>query len=188
MLSSYLNQHLMCYSKRTIIFNYLFRAVSLVCCCYILLVSLPIETKATSTYYDNNNLIVKGRLIYVSSSNGTPVDNLQDGTIHTIYFNKEAERSLVKEPYLSNLSSENAKGWIGDGYEISLPYSQMLAVTQPHNYGNGTRNATAYYEVEVEEINTILLYKSFFSSDYIVIFISGICILIVSVIFKRLTS
>lgn len=176
------------FSMKTTISRCFLRVASLVCCCFILLGNLPIEIDATSTYYDNNNLTVKGKLRYVSSTNGTPVDNLDDGSIHTLYFNKESERSLVIEPYLSNLSSDTAKGWISDGYEISLPYSQMLAVTQLHNYGNGTRNGTAYYEVEVNEINTLLLYKSHFSSDYSVIFISGVCILILSCIFKRLTS
>lgn len=185
---NYSRKHLMHYSKKIITFKFARLFGLLGCSLCILFSNSQIAIEATSTYYNNNNLTVTGRLIYVSSTYGTPVDNLADGSQHTIYLNKEAERSIVTDPYLSNLSTNNIQGWIEDGYEISLPYSQMLAVTQPHNYGNGTRNATAYYEVEVEEINTILLYKSFFGTDYTVIFISGICILIISALFKRLTS
>lgn len=147
-----------------------------------------IGINATSTYYQNNNLTVTGTLIYIGSSNntGSPVDNLADGREHTIYLNKEAERSLVKDPYLTNLSNNTVKGWIEDGYEIQIPYSQTLAVTQPHYSTNGsTRNATAYYEVNVSDINTLLLYRSYNGSYIGYIICGGIFVIILSHLLKR---
>lgn len=143
---------------------------------------------ATSTYYQNNNLTVTGTLTYIGSANnsGSPVDNLADGRLHTIYLNKEAERSLVKDPYLSNLSNNTVTGWIEDGYEIQIPYSQTLAVTQPHYTANGsTRNATAYYEVTVSELNTLLLYRSYNGSYIGYIICGGVFVIILSHLLKR---
>lgn len=147
-----------------------------------------IGINATSTYYNNNNLTVTGILTYIGSSNisGSPVDNLADGREHTIYLNKEAERSLVKDPYLTNLSNNTVTGWIEDGYEVQIPYSQTLAVTQPHYNTNGsTRNSTAYYEVNVSDINTLLLYRSYNGSYIGYIICGGVFVIILSHLLKR---
>lgn len=160
--------------------------------CLLLLFGLCLHCStgisATSTYYNNNNLTVTGILTYIGSSNnsGSPVDNLADGREHTIYLNKEAERSLVKDPYLTNLSNNTVTGWIEDGYEVQIPYSQTLAVTQPHYTTNGsTRNATAYYEINVSDINTLLLYRSYNGSYIGYIISGGIIIIILSHVLKR---
>lgn len=181
-----LNKHLLHCSNKTITFKFLSHFLSLVCVFCILCTSLATEIDATSTYYQNNNLTVTGHLNYIGSSSGTPVDNLDDGSNHTIYLNREAERCLVIDPYLTNLSSNAVTGWINDGYEVQIPYSQTLAVTQPHYNTNGTtRNATAYYEVNVKDINTLLLYRSYNGSYIGYIICGGIVIIILSHLLKR---
>lgn len=139
---------------------------------------------ATSTYYKNNELYIVGTLTYLGSSQGTPLDNLADGRLHTIYLNAEAERCIVIDPYVSNMSVNNLEGWIDDGYEIQIPYSQMLHVTQPHQYNNGQRNSTAYYEVTVEEIRTNLLYRPDRNDNYITMLCGGGLLLILYTVFK----
>lgn len=129
-------------------------------------------------------MYLTGTLTYIGSNNGTPVDNLADGRKHTIYLNAEAERSLAIDPYLTNMSSQTAEGWIDDGYEVQIPYSQMLHVTQLHNYGTGTRNATAYYEVTVDEIQTNLLYRPQRNDNYITILCGGGLLLLLYTVFK----
>lgn len=185
-LGNCLNKHSMRCFNKTIIFKFLSQCLSSVCVFCILCLSLVTATNATSTYYNNNNLTVTGSLNYIGSSSGTPVDNLDDGSKHTIYLNREAERCLVIDPYLTNLSSNAVTGWVNDGYEIQIPYSQTLAVTQPHYNTNGsTRNATAYYEVNVDDINTLLLYRSYNGSYIGYIVCGGIVIIILSHLLKR---
>lgn len=141
---------------------------------------------STSTYYNNNELFLTGTLNYIGSTQGTPVDNLADGQIHTIYLNAEAERCIAIDPYVTNMSAETVKGWINDGYEIQIPYSQTLAVSQPHYYGSTgtTRNATAYYEVTVEEIRTNLIYRPDRNDNYITILCGGGLLLLLYTVFK----
>lgn len=141
---------------------------------------------STSTYYHNNELFLTGTLTYISSTQGTPVDNLDDGQIHTIYLNAEAERCIAIDPYVTNMSAETVKGWINDGYEIQIPYSQTLAVSQPHYYGSTgtTRSATAYYEVTVEEIRTNLIYRPDRNDNYITILCGGGLLLLLYTVFK----
>lgn len=155
-----------------------------VCCLCTSLISFSVEIEATSTYYQNNELFLTGTLNYIGSSQGTPVDNLDDGQQHKIYLNAEAERCIAIDPYLTNMSSQTAEGWIEDGYEIQIPYSQMLHVTQLHTYGTGTRNATAYYEVEVEDIRTNLLYRPDRNDNYITILCGGGLLLLLYTVFK----
>lgn len=184
----YSKKLLISFFNKIITSSYILRSVFLVCCCCILCLNLAIGINATSTYYRNNNLTVSGKLIYIGSSNntGSPVDNLADGKVHILYLNKEAERSLVYDPYLTNLSSNTVSGWIEDGYEIQIPYSNTLAVTQPHYSANGsTRNATAYYEVEVTDINTLLLYRSNNGAYIGYIVCGGIIVIILSHLLKR---
>ena len=178
------NKHSTHSYKITTISSYVLRFLSLVCCLSILCVNLPIETEATSTYYKNNELFLTGTLIYIGSSQGIPVDNLADGRIHKIYLNAEAERSIAIDPYVTNMSSQTAEGWIEDGYEIQIPYSQMLHVTQPHTYGTGTRNATAYYEVTVDEIRTNLLFRCDRNNNYITLLCGGGILLLLYTVFK----
>lgn len=174
-------------------FRQSWRIKSLVCllvwslfagCLSIFLTNYSPAIEATSTYYQNNELFLTGTLTYIGSSQGTPVDNLADGQLHTIYLNAEAERCIAIEPYLTNMSSQNAEGWIEDGYEIQIPYSQMLHVTQPHTYGTGTRTATAYYEVTVEDIRTNLLYRPDRNDNYITILCGGGLLLLLYTVFK----
>lgn len=152
----------------------------------IFLTNFSPKIKATSTYYQNNELFFKGTLTYISSTQGTPVDNLADGQIHTIYLNAEAERCIAIDPYVTNMSAETVKGWIDDGYEIQIPYSQTLAVSQPHYYGSTgqTRSATAYYEVNVEEIRTNLIYRPDRNDNYITIMCGGGLLLLLYTVFK----
>lgn len=155
-------------------------------CLSIFLTNYSPAIEATSTYYKNNELFLTGTLTYIGSSQGTPVDNLDDGKIHTIYLNAEAERCIAIDPYLTNMSSQTAQGWIEDGYEIQIPYSQTLTVSQPHYYGTGTttRTATAYYEVTVEDIRTNLIYRPDRNDNYITILCGGGLLLLLYTVFK----
>lgn len=139
---------------------------------------------STATYYDNNELFIVGTLTYIGSTNGKPVDNLADGRTHTIYLNAEAERCIAIDPYVTNMSADTVKGWIDDGYEIQIPYSQMLHVTQPHYYNNYERSGTAYYEITVEEIRTNLLYRPDRNNNYITILCGGGLLLLLYTVFK----
>lgn len=174
------------YSRITTISSCALHFGLLVCLFCILFSSLPIETNATSTYYQNNELFFTGTLTYISSTQGTPVDNLADGQLHKIYLNAEAERCIAIDPYVTNMSTETVNGWIDDGYEIQIPYSQTLAVSQPHYYGSTgqTRNATAYYEVTVEEIRTNLIYRPTRNDNYITILCGGGLLLLLYTVFK----
>lgn len=173
-------------SKKTITSKFVSLFGSLACLLFTLFLSSQIEIEATSTYYNNNELFFSGTLTYLSSTQGTPVDNLADGQIHTIYLNAEAERCIAIEPYVTNMSADTVKGWIDDGYEIHIPYSQTLAVSQPHYYGSTgqTRNATAYYEVTVDEIRTNLLYRPDRNNNYITILCGGGLLLLLYTVFK----
>lgn len=139
---------------------------------------------STATYYDNNELFIVGTLTYIGSTNGKPVDNLADGSTHIIYLNAEAERCIAIDPYVTNMSADTVKGWIDDGYEIQIPYSQMLHVTQPHYYNNYERSGTAYYEITVEEIRTNLLYRPDRNNNYITILCGGGLLLLLYTVFK----
>lgn len=154
------------------------------CCLFILLVNFSTQINASSTYYQNNELYIVGKLKYIGSSQGTPIDNLADGNTHTIYLNAEAERCIAIDPYVTNMSADTLQGWINDGYEIQIPYSQMLYVTQPHIYNNYERSATAYYEITVEEIRTNLLYRPDRNDNYITILCGGGLLLLLYIIFK----
>lgn len=157
--------------------------LSFVCYLSISLASYS-PVNSTSTYYQNNELYIKGTLTYIGSSQGTPIDNLADGSVHTIYLNAEAERCIGMDPYVTNMSSNTLEGWINDGYEISIPYSQMLHVTQPHYYNNYERAGTAYYEITVEEIRTNLLYRPDRNDNYITILCGGGLLLLLYTVFK----
>ena len=148
-----------------------------VCSLSILLGSLPtrIEAEApTSTFYRNNELYLTGTLMYVGSSYGEPVNNL-NGTSHEIFLNAEAERTLAKNQYLTNLSSKNVVGYLDNGYECQIPYADMLWVKQTLYYGTGTgtREGWAYYEVIVEDIQTNLLYRPERNDRYTTIICAG---------------
>lgn len=145
---------------------------------FLLFNLLTVEIDATSTYYQNNEMWVSGYLHYISSSRGSPNNNLDDGQVHRIYLNAEAERKLARDPYLTNMSSNTVVGWIDEGYEIKIPYSQRLEVTQPHTYNNQTNySATAYYDVEVVEMQTNLLYRPERNDKYITLIVSGLIVL-----------
>lgn len=171
------HKHLLRYYKRTTIFHSLLSLVSLVWLFYTLWLSLPIEINATSTYYQNNEMYLTGKLIYRGSSTGyDPVDNLNGRTL-TIYLNGESERCLAIEPYLTNMCTQNVEGWVSAGYECSIPYSSNLHVTQNLYTSNSQRNGTAYYDVEVEDIQTNLLFRPERNNTYITLIVCGLILL-----------
>lgn len=164
-------------SKKTIYSSFGLRLLSLLLLLCSLLLNLPIRTNATATYYQNNEMWLIGTLTYVGSSNGyDPVDNL-NGETHKIYLNGESERCLAIEPYLTNMCTQSVEGWIDSGYEVNIPYSQRLNVTQSLYTASGTRSGTAYYDVKVEDIQTNLLYRPQRNDTYITLFISGLLLL-----------
>lgn len=143
------------------------------------------EINATTTYYDNCELYLTGKLIYRGSSTGQqPVDNL-NGRIMKIYLNGESERALAIEPYLTNMCSRTVEGWVEAGYEITIPFSQNLHVSQNIYSANGSsRMGTAYYDVDVDEIQTNLLYRPERNNTYITLIITGIVLLSIWCVIK----
>ncbi len=136
-----------------------------------------IETNATATYYQNNEMYLTGTLIYRgSSTNYEPVDNL-DGRRLIIYLNGEAERTLAIEPYLTNMCNQTVQGWVEAGYECSIPYSDRLHVTQLLKTNPSSRNGTAYYDVEVDDIQTNLLFRPERNNTYITLIVCGLILL-----------
>lgn len=143
---------------------------------------------ATETYYNNNDLTVIGILYYVSSDSGTPVTRLDNGMPQKLYFNAESERALVRDPYLSNVSASSANGYIyGYDYEIKIDYGGRLGVYQPHvSNNNYTRDGWAYYDVLVEDIATPLLWRTDNSTRIITMIISGVALIAVYTMIRRL--
>lgn len=137
--------------------------LSLLCLC---LKILPIEINATSTFYNNNELWLIGKLVYVGSSWGNPSDNL-NGETHKLFFNAESERCLLKDPYLSNASSNILIGYIDNNMSFKIPFGGRLEVNQEHYNYDKTKNATAYYDVVVNDIQTNLLYRPERNDKYI---------------------
>lgn len=135
------------------------------------------EINATATYYQNNEMYLTGTLIYRgSSTNYEPVDNL-DGRKLIIYLNGEAERTLAIDPYLTNMCIQTVEGWVEAGYECSIPYSDRLHVTQLLRTNTTSRNGTAYYDVEVEDIQTNLLFRPERNNTYITFIVCGLILL-----------
>ena len=148
-----------------------------------LLANFSIETKATSTFYDNNELYFRGKLIYVSSDWGSPVDNL-NGQTHQLYCNAESERTIVINPYVSNESSNSVIGYIDNNMAFSIPFGGRVEVIQTHYSGSQTRNSTAYYDVEVYDIQTNLLYRPERNDWYIKTALSALIIFSLVCVFR----
>lgn len=149
-----------------------------VCSLSILLANSQIQIKAeapTSTYYTTNEMYLSGKLLYIGSQYGTPVNNLS-GQTHEIFLNAESERTLSmgdSGQYLTNLSSTTATGYLDIGYQCQIPYADCLWVKQSLNSGNTTRDGWAYYEVIVEDIQSNLLYRPERNDRYITIICAG---------------
>lgn len=110
-----------------------------------------------SIWYDTDLQIV-GNLTYMGSNTGyQPVVNLSG--IHGIEFCKDAESSLIKEPYLTSVSQQTLSGVLDEGYNVSFGYGTWLLVSQELRTANATRVGTAYYRVDVDRIDTQLLYR-----------------------------
>lgn len=92
-----------------------------------------------------------------SSTGYQPVIDLT-GT-HGIELSKEAESSLLKDPYLTSVSQDTISGVLDEGYNVSLDYGTHLQVSQELYTANSTRVGTAYYRVVVTRIDTQLLYR-----------------------------
>lgn len=129
---------------------------------FLLLISFSIEIRAdvqesSSIWYDTDLQII-GTLTYMGSSTGyAPVVNLS-GT-HGIEFCKEAESSLIKEPYLTSVSQQTLSGVLDEGFSVSYGYGTYLLVSQELKTQTSTRVGTAYYRVDVDRIDTQLLYR-----------------------------
>ena len=182
---NFLKKHLIQCSEKITIFRFLLTCLSLVWLLYLLLNVSPTEIRATATYYDKCEMYLTGTLIYRGTSTGQqPVDNLNGRTMK-IYLNGESERALAIDPYLTNMCSRTVEGWIEAGYEITIPFSQNLHVSQNIYSTNGSsRMGTAYYDVDVEEIQTNLLYRPERNNTYINLIITGIVLLSIWCVIK----
>lgn len=122
------------------------------------------------------------------SDNGTRIEQLDDGQVHRMWFNAESENTLVRDPYLSNVSENPAVGWIEDGYKIQIEYGQTLAVYQPHLIQTGTtqytRDGWAYYNVEINTMATELLWRSERSNDWIAVVTGGVILIVIWTIMR----
>lgn len=183
MLSNYSQQRLPNLFKTTIISNFGYRFGLLACLLFILFSNLLIETKATSTFFDNNELYFRGRMIYVSSDWGSPVDNL-NGETHQLYCSAEAERKLVIDPYVSNQSSDSITGYIDNNMAFSIPFGGRVEVTQTHYSGTQQRSSKAYYDVEIDDIQTNLLYRPERNDWYIKTALSALVIFSLVCVFR----
>lgn len=146
---------------------------------------LPIETDATSTFFQQNEMWVTGTLRYVNSSWGYPSDNL-NGETHKIYFSAEAERSLLKDPYLSNASQTTLKAYLDNNMSCQIPFGGRLEVTQSHYSSSSNKTATAYYDVVVNDMQTNILYRPTRNDNYITYISIGLilfgCITVIKVL------
>lgn len=150
---------------------------------YSLLVSFSIATNATSTFYQNNELYFTGNLIYVSSSWGTPVDNL-NGETHRLYCDAESERCLSIDPYVTNQSSDTVTGYLDNNMSFTIPFGGRVQVTQDCYSGSTTRSGTVYYDVEVQDIQTNLLYRPDRNDWYIKTALSALVIFSIICVFR----
>lgn len=163
--------------KKIISSNYSLLFLSVLSLSFGCLMLSVTEINATATYYQNNEMYLTGTLIYRgSSTNYEPVDNL-DGRKLIIYLNGEAERTLAIEPYLTNMCIQTVEGWVEAGYECSIPYSDRLHVTQLLRTNTTSRNGTAYYDVEVDDIQTNLLFRPERNNTYITLIVCGLILL-----------
>ncbi len=154
---------------------------------FLCLKILPTESKATSTFFDNNELWVTGTLTYVGSSWGNPTDNL-NGETHKIYFSSETERCLLKTPYLSNASQNTVYAYLDNNYECKIPFGGRLEVTQKHYRSDSTKTATAYYDVTVNDIQTNLLFRPDRNDKYITYISIGLILFGIITIIKVLRN
>ncbi len=116
------------------------------------------DVQEASTIWNDTDLQIVGNLTYMGSSTGyQPVVNLSG--IHGIELSKQAESCLLKEPYLTSVSQESISGVLDEGYSVSFGYGTYLQVSQELYTQTSTRNGTAYYRVEVDRIDTQLLYR-----------------------------
>ena len=135
-------------------------------------------------------MYLTGRLLYVGSQYGEPVNNL-NGSTHDIFLNAEAERTLSQGDagqYLTNLSSNMVTGYLDNAYPCQIPYADCLWVKQDLYYNYGTnqsvREGWAYYEVVVYDIQTNLLYRPERNDRYITIITAGALLFGLITIFK----
>ena len=126
---------------------------------------------------------VTGTLTYVNSSWGYPSDSLT-GETHRIYFSAEAERCLLRKPSLSNASQNTVKAYLDNGMECSIVFGGRLGVNQEHYNGQYNREATAYYDVTVNEMATNALYRPQRNDFYIKVILCALVIFGVVCVFK----
>ena len=149
---------------------------------FLLSISFSIGIRANvqepNTIWYDTDLQIVGVLTYMGSSTSTqPVDKLSG--VHAIELCTEAENKLIKEPYLTSVSQTTVSGVVDTGYNAQFGFGTYLQITQPHyNQNNtGTRDAVAYYRVDVSRIDTNLLYRPERSQNLIAV-VTGGCILI----------
>lgn len=111
-----------------------------------------------------------------SNTNYQPVQKLSG--VHAIELSAKSENSLVKDPYLTSVSQDTISGVLDDGFNVSIGYGTFLCVTQPHYNNNNTqRDATAYYRVTVERIDTQMLYRPQRAENVSAIVVGGVVLL-----------
>lgn len=145
----------------------------------------------TNVFISECGLTAKGYFTYMYSENNyTPVNNLNGKTLD-LYFTAEAEHKILwdskQENYITNASQNTVTGFL-NLYNFKIDSGKYVAVYQPHNYKDYTRDIWAYYKVTIvdKDIDTDLLYRSDRSNSVITYIISGIILIIIYSIFKML--
>lgn len=117
------------------------------------------DLQESNSLWNDTNLQIVGTLEYMGSNTDySPVQDLSG--VHAIEFSNSAESQFTKEPYLTSTGQSTIQGVLDVGYNVSYGFGTHLCVTQPHYYYNDTtRDATAYYRVTVDRIDTQLLYR-----------------------------
>lgn len=135
-------------------------------------------------WYDTDLQIVANFTYIGSASNYTPVNTLSG--VHGVEMSNLSENNLIKEPYLTSVSQEQLKGVVDDGYDCYFNYGSYLCVTQPHYTGinQNTRDAVAYYRLDVQRIDTNLLYRAERAQTLIPIIIGGCFVLAIYTVLK----
>lgn len=145
----------------------------------------------TNVFISECGLTAKGYFTYMYSDNNySPVNNLNGKTLE-LYFTAEAEHKILwdskQENYITNASQETVTGYL-NLYNFKIDSGKYVAVYQPHNYKDYTRDSWAYYKVTIvdKDIDTDLLYRSDRSNSVITYIVSGIILIIIYSIFKML--
>lgn len=142
------------------------------------------DLQESNSLWNDTNLQIVGTLEYMGSNTDySPVQILSG--VHGIEFSNSAENQFVKEPYLTSTGQTTIQGVLDVGYSVSYGFGTYLCVTQPHySYNNATRDATAYYRVSVERIDTQMLYRPQRAENVSAVIVGGVILIAIYTVLR----